>query len=265
MLLIIGKIISTLSTILLLNAIAKRLSPRYAGILGGFPLGSGLALYFFAWQHGEDFAASSALSSVSGLACSLVFMLVYWRLLIKRPQIRYIPLHTLIAFAAFIASGVVLLYLPQTIFINLCLILAAILLCTQLFKRISDQKITTPCQNKLSIKLQSHIANLSFRAGIATLSILLITAIADAIGSNYAGLLAVFPISFFPLIVILHINYGSDIVATTIKYYPQGLGALVCYTTAVYSLYPLLGMHWGTLLSLLASCIYLFIYAHFSR
>lgn len=42
MLLIFSKIFSTFVTVILLAHIAKRLSPRFAGVLGGFPLGSGL-------------------------------------------------------------------------------------------------------------------------------------------------------------------------------------------------------------------------------
>lgn len=62
-----------------------------------------------------------------------------------------------------------------------------------------------------------------------------------------AGVFAVFPISFFPLMLILHISYGSDILASSIKYYPDGLGALLVYTCAVHLLYPMLGSNWGGL------------------
>lgn len=261
MLLTFSKILTTFTTIILLAFIAKRLSPRYAGVLGGFPLGSGLALYFFAWQHGNTFAAESALASVSGLTASLLFVLSYWKLVQWQPRIRFIPLHTLVAFAVFLCSAALIEYLPKQLFIRFLFTLLAIIICHYYLSPLANHSISQVCDNRLAKRLKSNSSNLFFRASIATLSILFITGIAERVGTSYAGIFAVFPISFFPLMLILHISYGSDILASSIKYYPIGLGALLAYCCSVYLCYPLLGMQWGTLLSLFFSCLYLFVYA----
>lgn len=238
MLLTLSKIITTFITIVLLAHIAKHLSPRFAGILGGFPLGSGLALYFFAWQHGDNFASESALASVSALSASLLFVLLYRRLIIRQARIRFIPLHTFIAFSAFLLAASIIEQLPKNFLLRFNFTLTAIIACHYYFKRIPDQHIGEQCDNRLAKRLQNPSSNTLFRAAVATLSILIITSIADAIGSSFAGILAVFPISFFPLMLILHISYGSDVLASSIKYYPVGLGALLTYTSSVYLLYP---------------------------
>lgn len=188
-------------------------------------------------------------------------MIVYWLLLKWRPQIRFIPFHTLIAFASFLLSAYIIELLPDNLLLRVTLTLLAILLSRWFFRRIANTQISHLCENRLAKHLKNPQLSLMFRATLATLSILIITGIADSIGATYAGVFAVFPISFFPLMLILHISYGSDILASSIKYYPDGLGALLVYTCAVHLLYPMLGSNWGTLLALLSSCLYLLIYA----
>ncbi|PIQ38778.1 MAG: hypothetical protein COW58_15430, partial [Thalassolituus sp. CG17_big_fil_post_rev_8_21_14_2_50_53_8] len=58
--LLLAKILVTFLTVVLLAKVAERMSPRHAGLLAGFPLGTAIALYFFGWQQGPQFAADSA-------------------------------------------------------------------------------------------------------------------------------------------------------------------------------------------------------------
>jgi len=59
--LILLKIFVTVAVILLLVAVAEFANPRLAGILAGYPIGTAIVLYFYGFEHGVDFASTSAI------------------------------------------------------------------------------------------------------------------------------------------------------------------------------------------------------------
>ncbi len=260
--LLVAKILVTFLTVVLLARVAERMSPRHAGLLAGFPLGTAIALYFFGWEQGPEFAAHSAVYTLSGLTSAVCFAFGYWQVIKRRADILWLPLATLSGFVCFFVSSLILQFLPANRWVILTVVVVAILLFRTLFKEIGESQINrnAPPANRLAAFLSSKTNTLLFRANIATASILLITGLAEFLGPERAGLLAAFPVSFFPLLLILHISYGAAVVSTTIKHYPDGIGALVVYALAVSYLYPLLGLHWGTAASLLCSVAYLLVY-----
>lgn len=259
--LIAAKILVTFLTVILLAKVAERLSPRHAGLLAGFPLGTAIALYFFGWQQGEQFAAQSAVYTLPGLTAAMCFAWGYQQVIQRKPSLRFLPLAIISALGCFLLAASVLHTLPQHRGLNFLVVFAAILLFRTVFKPIKETQIQQAPQGIWS----NNWLTLLFRASIATISILLITGLAELLGPERAGLLAAFPVSFFPLMLILHISYGARILATSIKHYPDGIGALVVYCLAVSSLYPMLGLHWGTLTSLLCSVAYLLLYSQLSK
>ncbi len=260
--LLLAKIVVTFLTVVLLAKVAERMSPRHAGLLAGFPLGTAIALYFFGWQQGAGFAAHSAVYTLGGLTSAICLAWGYWLIIRVKPQLRWLPLAVASGFACFFSAAALLQFLPAQRWLNLLVIVAAILLFRTLLKGIADVQIdrSQPPQHRLGQWLSGKTATLLFRASIATVSILLITGLADVLGPARAGLLAAFPVSFFPLMLILHITWGAGVLSTTIKHYPDGIGALAVYALAVSYLYPLLGLHWGTAVSLLCSVAYLLLY-----
>lgn len=254
--LILAKILVTFLTVILLAKVAERLSPRHAGLLAGFPLGTAIALYFFGWQQGEQFAAQSAVYTLPGLTAAICLAWGYQQVIQRRPTLRFLPLAMTVGLGCFLLAAGILQLLPHHRGLNFVVVLAAILLFRSLFRPIKDTQIQQAAQGIWANKWLT----LLFRAAIASASILLITGLAELLGPERAGLLAAFPVSFFPLMLILHISYGASVLSTSIKHYPDGIGALVVYCLAVSSLYPLLGLHWGTLASLLCSVAYLLLY-----
>lgn len=263
--LILAKILTTFLTVVLLAKVAERLGPKYAGLLSGFPLGTGIALYFFGWQQGETFAANSAIYTLAGLSSAIVLAWGYWQILKRFPERRWMPLAMAAAFIAFFAISALLQYLPAWRWLNLVVIAIAILLFQHIFKAIPEVKTASPLHSATDPSMIETLINspwggLLLRATLATLTILMITGLADWLGPERAGLMAAFPISFFPLILLLHLTKGAAVVATTIKHYPMGIGSLAVYSLSVSYLYPLLGLNWGTLAALLAACGYLGVY-----
>ncbi len=75
---------------------------------------------------------------------------------------------------------------------------------------------------------------------------------------EWAGLFSAFPITLFPLILIVHISYDKEHVHTIIKNFPVGLGALIIYSLSVYKVYPIWGIYIGTVVSFIMATVYLF-------
>ncbi len=259
--LILSKILVTFLTVVLLARVAERMSPRHAGLLAGFPLGTGIALYFFGWQQGAQFAADSAVYALSGLSASAALAWGYAQVIVRRGELAFMPLAILAGLATFLVCNLLLQQLPGYRWISLLVVIVAILVIRTLLKPIKDTHIkAAPTLSGWRRWIGSKSGSLLFRATMASVTILMITGLSSLLGPEQAGLLAAFPVSFFPLMLILHLTYGSEVLATTIKHYPDGLGSLVVYTLAVSYLYPLLGIHWGTAVCLLLAVGYLVIY-----
>jgi hypothetical protein len=258
--LVLAKILITFLSVVLLVRVAEKMSPRHAGLLAGFPLGTGIALYFFGWQQGADFAATSAVFTLSGLTSAVCLAWGYWRVIHWRSGLGWVPVAIAAGLLCFFTSSWLLQQLPPHRGVGLLVVVLAILLFRTLFGVIHDTAPTRHDPHIHAAWFHQPLVKLVFRAAMATLTILLITGLADVLGPQRAGLLAAFPVSFFPLLLILHLGQGANVVARTIRSYPDGLGALVVYALCVSYSYPLLGLHWGTVVSLLAATLYLVVY-----
>ncbi|MFK4751062.1 hypothetical protein [Oceanobacter antarcticus] len=260
--LILAKILITFLTVVLLARVAEQMSPRHAGLLAGFPLGTGIALYFFGWQQGTDFAATSAVFTLSGLTSAVCLAWGYWQVIRRHTGLHWVPVAMISGLLCFFASSWLLQQLPPHRGLGLLVVVGAIVCFHTLFRAIDE---TAPLSSDPYIGadwFHKPLVRLLFRAAMATFTILLITGLADVLGPQRAGLLAAFPVSFFPLLLILHLGQGASVVARTIRHYPDGLGALVVYALCVSYTYPVLGLHWGTVVCLVASLLYLFVYGY---
>lgn len=72
-----------------------------------------------------------------------------------------------------------------------------------------------------------------------------------------AGLLAGFPFTMYPLLVLMHFGYGPAMVTIMIKHYPVGPGSLMVYAAVVALSYAPLGIYRGTALGFVVATIYL--------
>ena len=131
----------------------------------------------------------------------------------------------------------------------IALTLISLILFIFLFRSIENVKI----DKKISLSNKVIFA----RAGLAALIVILITSAAKLVGVKWAGLFSAFPITLFPLILIVHISYDKEHVHTIIKNFPVGLGALIIYSLSVYKTYPIWGIYIGTAVSFIMSTAYL--------
>lgn len=245
------KLAVTVALVVALSAVAEHVSPRVAGLLAGYPLGAAIALFFIGLDASPEFAAASAIYTLMGLVATQSFVYFYFKatLIAKKFSV-------LVASVAAVAGYFIVIWLLHYIrpnkFFAVLIPAASIFGFVFLFRRIKNVAIQE------RIRLTPGVIFL--RAFLAALIIVAITAAAKTVGPAWAGLFAAFPITLFPLILIVHLTYEKEHVHTIIKNFPRGLGSLIIYSLTVASVYPLSGIYVGTLISLAAATAYLLVY-----
>jgi hypothetical protein len=78
--------------------------------------------------------------------------------------------------------------------------------------------------------------------------VLAVTAFADIVGPVWAGLFSAFPVALYPLVFLLHREYGPETARTILENFPYGLWSVIAYALTVSLLYPVYGVVLGTLL-----------------
>ena len=248
------KTIITITLVILLSVIAERVSPRVAGLLAGYPLGSALALFFIGLEMSPEFAAKSAVYTMIGLVASECFVWVYFKATL------FFHRYTVIA-ASFFATVTyffiiwLLHFIKINKFVAVLIPVASIFLFVYLFKGIQNMSIKN--RAKLTFKL------LFLRALLTAIIILTVTGTAKWVGPKWAGLFSAFPFTLFPLILIVHLTYHKKYAHTIIKNFPLGMGSLISYLLTIAVIYPILGIYPGTLISLAVATLYMFIYGMF--
>ena len=139
--------------------------------------------------------------------------------------------------------------MPSTPAGGTALTLTGVCLCLWHFRRIKNTVIDR--------RVRLSAGALLLRAAAAATVVLLITGWAHVIGEEWTGVLAAFPVTLFPFLVIIHWTYGWPQAQTVIKHFPLGMGALLIYTLAVALSYPRVGVLVGTGLSFCLASVYL--------
>jgi len=247
-LLIVWKILVSIAAVVGLSLVAEHVSPRVAGILSGYPLGSAIALFFIGIEQGAEFAAQAASHTLAGFSASLVLAGAYW--LGSRGLSRWhLPAAALSGVVGFLLASALLNQLPLALLSGGVLTLVTIVACTWLFRSIPNALV--------GARVRFSHGVLLFRALMATATVLLITGLASWIGPAWAGLLSAFPITLFPFMLIIHYSYGKPQVYTVIRNYPVGLWALAIYAVTIHFAYPSLGVGLGTLVGFAMASVYL--------
>lgn len=251
-LLMVVKMGTAVLMVVLLSVLAEAVSPRFAGILSGYPLGAAISLFFMGFEIGPEFAAQSALYTMLGLVATLVFAHGYYRCSVLAgglSKTSTILLASVVGVSGYFLAAWGLHLLRVSLTLSLLLPIVAIFLFVYLFRNIEDVKIEE--------KVRPTGRLLLFRALFAACAIILITSTARVVGPGWAGLFAAFPMTTLPLVVIIHYTYDASRVHAVLKSFPKGLGSLVVYTLAVFIFYPLYGIYLGTLTAYGFATLYL--------
>ncbi|TKB51536.1 hypothetical protein FCL40_02995 [Ferrimonas sediminicola] len=249
MLLLVAKIMAAVVAVVGLAWIAERSGPRLAGVLSGYPLGTAIVLFFYGIEHGPEFAAQAALYGQLGLAATTGYCLVYTLSAQGAEPKAWRPMA--VAVMALVLFALVAQSLPPMGAAGALLAAAVALLSIRITRRVPEPEF---------VAVKAGPMMVWGRALLAAAIVVVITALAHWLPESLAGVMAAFPVTLFPLMLLLQLEYGNRPVAVLAKHYPFGVGSLIVYGLSVWASYPALGVGMGTLASFGAATLYLMLF-----
>lgn len=245
MLLIPLKIGVTAGIVLGLAWLSERVSPRVAGIVAGLPLGTSITLFFLGLEQGPGFASAASVAALAGVAAMLA-MLAAYALLARR----WGPLASALgAQPVFLATAWGLSLLPRDRWLLLAIVAVLALAMIPIFRRDRVPGALAAVRITAAVLLA--------RAGTAAAIVLLITGVAASIGETWAGLLSGYPMTLFPLMLIVHVTYGAAPARAIVASFPYGVGSLTLFVFCCGFLLEPWGLWWGMAGALAAAVTYL--------
>ncbi|MGD0610443.1 MAG: hypothetical protein ABSB41_02930 [Anaerolineales bacterium] len=218
----IVKLILTPLIVAMVTVIARRWGESIGGLLIGLPLTSGPVSIFLALEQGQHFAAGAANSAMLGLIAVTAFYVAYVQS--AKRLAWYFSALIGISIYAVVVLGISILPIGiwlTTILVPLVL-LAGML---TLGKRVTGGFSVSPPWWDLPIRMV-------FATGL----LLLITAGASMLGSEWSGLLSPFPIFTFVMVTFSHRQGGANAARRFIQGVSLGLFSYVAFFLVVRSL-----------------------------
>jgi len=251
--LIIVKILISISMVLILAEIAKRVNPALSGIISGLPLGTGLSVYFIALQEGIPFMTGGIPWGIAGLASSVSFCLTYLLaggLTADKGRLYSIVSASTLSVIVFALTG----YCIQIYAFSLItsIIFFALVFIINLYIvyriRIIPKKVYS---KKWGLRRDL------LKGIIVAIIILIITGLPGILGGRWAGILSSFPSTLFPLILLLHFEHDGSLYPSVIKGFSYGITTLAVFYTGCFFILPRFGLNTGILIVYCISIIYL--------
>jgi hypothetical protein len=201
----------------------RRWGPHLTGILVALPIVAGPILFISYRQHGAGFAADAAASSLLGLVSLATFAVVF-----ARAARRFGWLATTVtSCAAVLAMDVALSAVHVTAPVALVWTLTATTAATVLLPRLEPE---LPRESE-----PSPLWDLPGRAVATAVLVLTVTTAAGALGPQWTGLLAPFPVATSVVAAFVHARHGAAVTARTMAGVLTGLAgfAVFCLVVAV--------------------------------
>lgn len=215
--------------------VSRRWGPGVGGWLAGMPLVTGPILFILALENDAVFTAQAAAASLSAVVSAIVFGAVYSHLCLRNGW----PVAAAGAIAAWLAASAGLAELPGTVLPALGLAVVSLLVAPRLF----------PAPPAFGALRAERRYDLPLRMVVAVLLVFFTTGIADKVGSEWTGLIAMFPLLSTILAVFSHAGQGPGFAVTMLRGLAKGLYALTSYCVVIALFLP----EWGVALTYLAA------------
>ena len=245
--LLLAKILSTIFAVLGLSAIAERGGPSLAGILAGVPLGLAIIFFFIGIQQGPEFVAEAAPYALGGLAATLCLNLAYWRFSSLVLNYRFMT-----AVIAAISGFLIAAWAIAKLDLNALSGVALVAVCAV----ISVFAMRGVRATEIAARIPTTWIVVAMRAGLAVAVVLAVTEAAAVIGPQWSGLLAGFPVTLFPVLMIVHLNYSAEDTYSILKSFPFGIPSLVIFAVCAQYSFPAFGVVPGFLVSMVAALLW---------
>ncbi len=242
---LIIRMIVTAAVVIAATAVAERVSPFYASLIGAFPTSAGPAYVMLALKEEAAFVAASAVYSMASLAAVAPFVsVVVW--LAPRSSVFVTVGGGFLTWTVFAVPISLVSWTPMT---ALLINLVAYPICFWLTRNLGH---VPPTQ----LRKPAQWYELPVRAFVVGLFVAAVVTASNLLGPVATGLGAVFPIVFLSLTAILHIRLGGAATAATMH---RALRVVSGMTLALMVLH--YGVVWwgeaiGLSLSLVASILW---------
>jgi hypothetical protein len=249
--LLLAKIVVSAGLVVAVTAVAERFGPRVGGLAASLPQLAVVSLIFFGLEQGLPFAAESAFWNIAGICATIPFVIGYLAgaTLARRPRLLSITVGTLTGTGLFALASAVIgtVELSRLVVVPLAAALCATT--AWLFRRLPD---TAPLQ-----PVRVTAALLAVRAGLASVSVILLTSVAHMLGPKWSGLVTGYPVNTLPVIALLHFHYGLDVARAIMKVWPIGAFGICVFNLVAWQTVVRLGLIAAVPLGYVADFIYL--------
>lgn len=199
--------------------VGRRWGQAVGGWLVGLPLTSGPVAFFLALDHGQSFAAGTAVGALQGLTAEASFAVGYaW-------VARHVgwPVAFLAGTVGFAVAGTTMQVLSLPPALLVAVVLGALTLGLQLLPKFSDAPLSvTPPRWDLPARMVT-----------ATALVLGLTSAAAWLGSELSGLLSTFPLFASVLAVFAHRGLGTGAALNVLRGLLVGLFSFAAFFVAL--------------------------------
>jgi hypothetical protein len=190
------KMMVTAAFVVLATYLAERAGAVVGAMIATLPIAAGPSYIFLALDHGPEFIAASALSSLVVNAANCVFAFVY-TLLAQRRGLALSVGPALIAWVAFASLSRALPWTTASAVAFNAVVLAS---CLAVGNRLRHARMPLVTARWYDVPL---------RAGMVALLVATVVGLSARVGPTITGMLAVFPIVLLSLTLILHPRIGG--------------------------------------------------------
>ena len=245
---LLAKALWSAALVIALTWLAERVSLRIAGIIAGAPQNAVLVYFFVGRDMGIPFAVASVPHGISSFTATVAFVLAYYGAAARASRATA-PWGCAAGLAAFWLVAWALSAVPFTFVPAALLTACAIALAIWLFRHAGPIPIARPVR---------YTARLLFlRGSAAAATIVFAVTLAEFLGPRWAGLMAGFPATLLPTLLIIHLTHGRPSALAVLRTFPLGVVSVAIFVAGVGVFFPALGVPAGTAAALAVSILYL--------
>lgn len=223
------------------SVITERSGPVIGALVATLPISAGPSYVFLALDHDAAFIAEGALASLPINAATVFLGLTYVVLAQRRSAL----VSCAVALAAWIALASIIRMFQWTLLAGLIANVVTFAICVPLLQGYRHVKMPLITRRWYDVPL---------RAGLVATLVATVVTTSGWVGPRISGIIALFPIVFTSLMLILHPRIGGPATAAVIA---NGAWGLMGFGIAVAVLH-VVALQWGSAIGLslaLATCV----------
>ncbi len=237
------KIVMTAGIVVAASVVVERSGPFIGALVAALPTAGGAALIILAFENPPAFIAAGVVGSMVAIVISAPFALTYAALAQRHSLVLSLAGAFVVWFAAVLLSRLVPWTAPSAT--QLAVIVFPVTI--YLSRHFRDEGQAKP-------RVQFTHRDLTWRAGVVTLCVIIVTAASTALGPYFSGVFAFFPVAMSSFFIILHSRIGGKTAASVAAHVQTPIIGLIPGFLAVHYLAEPVGVWWSCLVGL-AICL----------